>query len=532
MVLFWLVLLPIIIALIGYLSKTKKVFVLIGVAQFGLFILSMITLFHVLNNDTITVSLGGYPDKIGINLVADSISALFVMLTCFLFSAMLLFNYHKPYMNKLFLFLFLILQGLINGIFLSTDLFNLYALIEVSTVVVSILIMFKKDSRSIYDGMVYLLTNLVSMTFFLFGVGYIYKIFGTVDLTIIKAHIPYVKNVDSLILPYALLITAIGLKSAIMPLFSWLPRAHGTPSAPSIVSAILSGLYVKAGLYLFIRFQDTFYQGLDTSQLFLVLGFLTAVIGFMFALSQTDIKLILAYSTVSQIGLIIFGLSIGSTYSYYGAIYHIVNHAVFKSTLFLTAGIIIEEYETRDIRKIRGVFKHMPFVAIITIISILGITGAPLFNSSFSKYLIQKGTLLNNYLEYGLIIINIGTIMSFIRYSTMFFGPSNQHYKLRFNQKIAISILALICFFGGVFGSFFVNLLFNVNVTLDADYYVNKAIIYALSLLVSYLFYKYIYSHIKFFQSIRAFELSFNQIIFSIVLFFSFLLTYLMVVFR
>ena len=220
--------------------------------------------------------------------------------------------------------------------------------------------MFNKDSLSIYVVIVYLLTILVSMTFFLLGIGYLYKIFGHLDFETIKSLMPEIKNPRTLILPYTLLITSIGLKSAIMPLFSWLPRAHGTPSAPSIVSAILSGLYVKGGIYLLIRFQDTFSYHLDTSKAFLVMGFLTAVIGFIFALSQTDIKLILAYHTVSQIGLIIFGLSMGSEYSYYGAIYHIINHAIFKSTLFLTAGIIIEQYQTRDIRQIRGVFKRMP----------------------------------------------------------------------------------------------------------------------------------------------------------------------------
>ncbi len=384
----------------------------------------------------ISSALGDYDRWLSINLVGgDEISLLFVVLTCFLFLAMLVFNYHKHYMNPLFLFLFLVLEGLINAIFLSYDLFDLYALVEVSTITVSILIMFKRDSQSIYDGMVYLLTNLVSMTFFVLGIGYVYKLFGSLDLLVIKDSMDSVVDTRQLILPYSLLITAIGLKSAVMPLFSWLPRAHGTPAAPSIVSAILSGLYVKGGVYLFIRFQDTFSSQLDTSNIFLILGFLTAVIGFIFALSQTDIKLILAYHTVSQIGLIIFGLSLNSDYSYYGSIYHILNHAVFKSTLFLTAGMIIEEYDTRDIREIHGVFKRMPYVALVMVVAILGITGAPFFNGSISKYLIQKGTNYYDYLEYGLVIINLGTIISFIKYSQMLFGNHYARYKVRLNQK-------------------------------------------------------------------------------------------------
>ena len=274
-------------------------------------------------------------------------------------------------MNNLFLFLFLILQGLINGIFLSTDLFNLYVLIEVSTIIVSILIMFKKDSQSIYDGIMYLLINIVAMTFFLLGVGYMYKILGSLDMAIIINNMNYITSTNSLILPYCLIITAVGLKSAIMPLFSWLPRAHGTHSSPSIVSAILSGLYVKCGVYLFIRIQYLFSPVFDTDNAFLIMGFLTAIVGFIFALSQTDIKLILSYHTISQIGLIIFGISLNHSYSYWGSIYHIINHAIFKSALFLTAGIIIEEYGTRDLREIKGVYKRMPFVSIFTFMAIL-----------------------------------------------------------------------------------------------------------------------------------------------------------------
>jgi len=108
-------------------------------------------------------------------------------------------------------------------------------------------------------------------------------------------------------------------------------------------------------------------------------------------MSQYDIKLILAYSTVSQIGLIIFGLSVDNSYSYYGAIYHIINHSIFKTLLFLCAGLIIDHYNTRDMRKIRGVFTSMPLLSVAMIMAMLGVTGAPLFNGSISKYLIQKG---------------------------------------------------------------------------------------------------------------------------------------------
>lgn len=529
MLLLWMVLAPVFTALVGYIVKKNGTIVFIISVQAALTVLSFYLLATVKEVGSYRGALGNYDSWLSINLIGDTISLLFVSVTCFLFLMMLIFNYHKKYMNRLFLFLFLVLEGLINAIFLSYDLFDLYALIEVSTVTVSILIMFKKDSQSIYDGMVYLMTNLVSMTFFLFGIGYVYKIFGSLDMSTIKALSMTMENPRQLILPYTFLITAIGLKSAVMPLFSWLPRAHGTPSAPSIVSAILSGLYVKGGVYLFIRFQDTFSHVLDTSDIFLFLGFMTAVVGFIFALSQTDIKLILAYHTVSQIGLIIFGLSLNSDYSYYGSVYHILNHAVFKSTLFLTAGMIIEEYETRDIREIHGVFKRMPFVAIVMIVAMLGITGAPMFNGSISKYLIQKG--VGSYWEYGLILINLGTIVSFIKYSHMLFGYHKERFNPRLNQKIAISALAVITFFGGLFGEWIVDLLFDIHISLDMTAIAEKLMIYGFSIAAGVLFYTKLYKRIRLFRTMREIELSFNEIVFSIFFFFFSFLTTMMVKF-
>jgi multicomponent Na+:H+ antiporter subunit D len=322
--------------------------------------------------------------------------------------------------------------------------------------------------------------------------------------------------------------TAIGLKSAIMPVFSWLPRAHGTHSAPYIVSAILSGLYVKSSLYIFIRVQAIFSDVLGTQELFLLLGFMTGIIGLIVALSQTDIKLILAYSTISQLGLIIFGISLNTDHGYYGAIYHIFNHAIFKSTLFITAGLLIDHYNTRDITKMRGAFKAMPYVSLVMIVAILGITGAPLFNGSLSKYLIQKGTASSSLLETALILMNIGTLTYFIKFSTIFFGESIKSKFLFLHQKWVLGLLGLLCFLGGVGGHYFVGLFFEIKNPWQFSDYLEKFFIYGLSLTLAFLFYQYIYKKLRFFRTIQELELSFNELVFSISLFFVGILGYLL----
>jgi multicomponent Na+:H+ antiporter subunit D len=193
--------------------------------------------------------------------------------------------------------------------------------------------------------------------------------------------------------------------------------------------------------------------------------------------------------------------------------------------------MIIETYETRDIREIRGVFKRMPFVSIITVMAVFGITGAPLFNGSISKYLIGSGTHASELLEYGLLLINLGTVMSFVKYLTMFGGHSDKaKVKVPLNQKVAISILGTLCLLGGILGVQFIKFLFNIDIYVSLEGYLHKTIQYLISLIIGWLFYHYLYKRIHFFKKIREIELTFNQICFTIVFFFAGMFGYLSVI--
>jgi len=301
-----------------------------------------------------------------------------------------------------------------------------------------------------------------------------------------------------------------------MPLFSWLPKAHGTPGAPSSVSAILSGLHIKFGVYLFIRVQGIF-ENVAFPEFFLIIGIITGIAGFIMALSQSDIKLILAYHTISQIGMIMIGLNIPDIYSITGSTYHIFNHAFFKSALFLCSGIIIEYYGTRDINKIRGVFRQIPIVGISILMAILGITGAPFFNGSISKYFIMSGT--NWAVSAAVIFINLGTIISFIKYSTMLFGrlPQGQEIKkIDVSQQAAVFILGILCLIGGIFGEQFVKFLFNIEVSVDSAGYLQKSAYFVASVIAGYFIFKYYVLKSKLLKHIYEIDLGFRGICISI----------------
>ena len=522
---FLFVIIPILIAVFLYLFPHSRIARIIVIITQAALVCCAVYLFSITRDSVLVTGIGNFENVMGIMLTADSLSSVFIVLTTFIFLIAAVYSYHEDN-TGLFWFLLFIWEGLLLGILLASDLFNIFVLVEVATVIVSVLIMFNRGKRSMYDGMVYLMVNVVVVQFYLFGIGYIYKLTGVLDIT--KAG-EILKTLDKsqLILPYALIITTIALKCAFLPLYSWLPRAHGTPGAPSSVSAILSGLHIKCGLYLFIRVQELFGPASQAS-FFLVIGIITGIAGFLMALSQTDIKKILAFSTISQIGLITIGLNVPDTYTFTGSLYHIVNHSLFKTALFLSAGMIINIYGTRDINKIRGLFKRSPLIAIITIMAIFGITGVPMFNGSISKYFIVSGT--NWIVTAAIIFINLGTITLFIRYSVILFGSPEgilgdaKDVKIDDFQKIAVTILGVLCFITGIFGEEFIGILFNIKVSVDPAGFLQKSSLFAGSLVLGLLIYRYYVPKSKFLRKIEGIDPGFRGICISMGIFFALVL--------
>ncbi len=527
----WLILMPILTAALAMLLPVKAARAISFFMQIALLVYEGSLFLAIRSHDTIIQWVGGWPQGIGIALRADLVAIDLVLVSTIIFLFLNLYGLKKSYVNGLFLFMTLSVQGLVNGIFLSNDLFTTFVLLEVSTVAISILIMLKRDSKSAYDGLIYLLTNAVAMSFYLFGAGMLYKTAGTIDISVLESVLSRSVSAKPFILPYAFMMTAASLKAALMPLFSWLPKAHATPSAHSEVSAILSGIYVKTGVYLLFRLQMLFSPVIDTTRLFLVLGLVTAIVGFLLAIVQKDMKLILAYHTVSQIGLILTGFCMGSPEARIGAVYHIINHALFKSTLFLTAGLVIERYQTRQIYQVRGVFREMPVVATAILMAILGITGAPFFNGSISKYWIAYGTE-GTVLNYLLMLINLGTIVSFVKYAGILGGrstaptPHANKAPDRWSQGVVL-VMGLICLLGGSLGSAIIRILFDVELVIEPASYLQKSVYYLATLVVGVALYRTVIKKSRLLTRFRLPELSFNGISLTIAGFFAFLFAYL-----
>ncbi|TVR34828.1 MAG: proton-conducting membrane transporter [Spirochaetaceae bacterium] len=549
--LYALVILPVLAATAGYFlprSIYKHVLILVQLVHLLMVVLVFI---EVRTGGVIRHYVGGWSDGIGIALVADTLSITMVLLASLLFLLLFLFNYGKRYMDNIFQFLFILLQGVSIGVFLAGDLFHVYVLIELTTITISILIMYKRDKQALYDGLLYILLNLFGVTFFLLGVGFIYKTFGVLDMALIAERIQLLDDTRGLALPYALLLSAIGLKAAILPLFSWLPSAHGALTAPSAVSAVLSGLQVKVGIFLFLRVQWVFSGVFETTGFFFVVALLTAVAGFTIALVHHDVKLILAFSTVSQIGLIMMGLNAGTEVAYFGSVFHIINHALFKALLFITAGVITHAVGTRDITRIRNIAPKAPLFAVATLLAMLGITGGPFFNGSVSKYLIQAG-LAGQPGEVLIYIVNLGTIMVFVKYAQMYLPRRNPAASQQaadegvgdvvvetephgaeqpipgraFAMKAVALLIGAVCLAAGVLAAPLMRLLFDHDLPVSGAFYLEKTLIYVVTLAIGIALYYGVVHRSRFLVAVREYRFTFNTICLLYTGFFASLLCY------
>lgn len=505
----YIIFIPIITAMFIYVINNKRLNYLTFTSQLLVTFLSIIYYkFYNISSTKKILLLGGWDERIGISLRNDNISFLFIFLTIFIWWIVLIYCWDKRKNDFKFLFFLMFLEGTFLGLLQTNDIFNMFIFIEITTIISTILIIYKKDGYSVRAGLYYLLFNSLGMIFYLLGMMLIYVVSGSLNMEVITDKISIIGDKSFIRLSYIFIMAAIGVKSAFFPVYNWLPKAHG--AAPASISALLSGLLIKSGIYALIRINQI-YQLNFLYDLFFILGFLTAISGIIFALSQKDIKQILAFHTISQIGIILMGLSSLGGKAYIGGIIHIFNHAIFKSLLFMGAGIIINVYGTRRITEIRGVFKTLPYISIFMIIGMLSITGAPFFNGFVSKTIIKYGFKGNTLKIIMLHIINLGTSISFIKLSQIFVGKSYVQRIKSLNDKISMGLLATACIILGNFYKPLAKEFLKSDITFVNVFSVKSWITYIITIIIGFLVYKYIIEKdYRIIKRIRHLKISFE----------------------
>lgn len=518
------VMIPVITSIVIYLFKYRAVSRLVFLCQIVLIALFVTIIDAGVYENPILFVFGGWNPLFGISFYVDNVSVIFIGLTLIMWTVILLFTFKKHRDDHMYLFFLMFLQGIFLGLLQTNDLFNFFVFLELITVLVTIMISFNKNGPAYRAGIYYLLINTLGAMLILIGIIIIYYVYGSINILEVSQVIAQHASSNIVKLAYVLMLSGVSIKAAFVPLYAWLPRAHSV--AQTSVSALLSGLIVKLSLYAFIRLHHGLFglAAYDTGTFFFYIGVITGLVGVMFALTQKDLKQILAYHTVSQIGLMMMGLSSMNEISFQGGFLHIINHAFFKSLLFLAAGQIIIAYKTKKVYDIKGVFKTMPVTAIVLIVGMLSISGMPFFSGFVSKSMIKYAFKENMFQMFLYTLINIGTTASFIKFSSILFGPKVKVIQLFRDSKrlIAMMILALLSLGIGLFYQELVSVVFGVDVLGKVSFGLDSWLDYGLYVLVGLLLYRFIIKKdFKFLQNIRAFSMSFEDANFALIVYLS-----------
>lgn len=407
---------------------------------------------------------------IGIYMVMDGFTVIVLCIINIIgfLSAVYSISYIKRYTAENYFYsLFCLMVAGMNGVVLSGDLFNIFVFLEISVISAYALVAFGVEKNELEASFKYQVLGGIASFLILFGIGFIYWKTKTLNIADIKQAFTSGYDKTFYVFVQILILSGFGLKAAIIPFHAWLPDAHS--SAPSPISAMLSGVLIKAvGIYVIIRlFFNMFVISEGIAMLITTLGTLSMVIGVFLAIGQWDIKRLLAYHSISQMGYVVMSAGIGmillsrgakpevASLAIAGSIFHLVNHAAFKGLLFLNAGAIEYTIGTRDLKEMGGLSKLMPATASTSFIASMSISGIPPFNGFFSKLIIIIAAVMARfYLLAALaVLVSIITLASFLKFQRYAFYNKADNNKKRnikevpFPMIFSMVVLSLLCVF-------------------------------------------------------------------------------------
>jgi multicomponent Na+:H+ antiporter subunit D len=411
--------------------------------------------------------MGGWSPPWGIELRFDEFSASIGMMCLIAWLAVL---FSQRYVTKAipegripyyYALLLLNLCGMI-GFAVTGDLFNLFVFMEILSLSSYAMVAIGSEGVAETAAFRYLLMGAVSSLAVLFAIGLLYALTGTLNMADMGARLGDVSATLPASVALAALALGFSVKAALFPLHVWLPEAHSI--APSPVSAILSGLVVKIGVLGLLRVYQIYYQApaLDVTglnQMLTWLGAISIAMGAFFAMTQEDIKAMLAYSTISNIGYIFMGLGLSSTFGLIGGVVHVFNHALIKATLFLGAGAIIYRTGLRNLSDLKGVGKTMPVTSAAIAIGAVSIVGLPPTAGFICKWYIALGAMEANQPVLAAVLL-FGALLIFIYYIRMvnaFYFQEPVHasvieaHEAPASMLAPVLVLAALCLIMGVF---------------------------------------------------------------------------------
>jgi len=295
-------------------------------------------------------------------------------------------------LGRYYALLLIMIAGIV-GIGFAGDLFNMFVFFEVMAIPSYVLVAFEKEKwEPIEAAMKYIVMSVFGSLIALLGISVIFMHTGSLDLAVLAqltADMDSVKAIGAV----GLVIIGFGVKAAMVPLHTWLPDAHS--AAPSGISAMLSGVIIEAGLIAMIK-ALTVLPAVNSGVVLIIFGIVSMFVGNFIAMVQRDLKRMLAYSSIAQMGYILLGIGLAfaylssGDYGFRGGFFHILNHAVMKGGAFLCAGAVLYSIGTRDMEEMRGIGRRLPLVGVAFAFFGFALAGVPPLNGFISKFFICK----------------------------------------------------------------------------------------------------------------------------------------------
>ncbi len=342
--------------------------------------------------EPIVVCLGGFSAPFSIVLFAGPLGLLLAALVAL--AGFVIAIYAVRYIDtgaitKYHTLYVLLLVGA-TGVVLTGDIFNLFVFFEILCISSYALVAYLGDRGGLEASAKYLIQGAVGSGLLLLGIGMVYGLTGTLNMAGIAERIGAVPSVPALV-SLALIVVGLGVEAAIFPLNAWLPDAHS--SAPSTISAILSGIAIEVGLYAVARMVFTVFGATDMLFFLVFLGVLTVLVGELCALAQSNIKRMLAYSSIGQIGLILFAVSLASSEAVAGGLFQLISHTLSKVVLFLAVGYMILRSGSKEISSLEGMGQQMPLTSLAFAVAAFSLVGLPPFAGFPSKFMIVRAAV-------------------------------------------------------------------------------------------------------------------------------------------
>ena len=367
----------------------------------------------VINNGTMRYDLGGWAPLIGIEYVVDHVSA-YVALVVTSVATLVLIATRRwadreagDRLGSYYGLVMLLLGGLV-GMVVTGDLFNLFVFLEISSLAAYALV-FMGGRRGMVAGFRYLIVGSIGGSFYLLGVGFLYFTTGTLNMADIKEVLTDDASGRAIQAGAVFIFAGLGTKMALVPMHLWLPDAY--TFAPSSVNSLIAPVMTKVAAYSMIRmFLSVFPDGYLTNVVpvadaLLWLGRTGSAFGSIVAISQKDVRRMLAYSSVSQLGLIAVGIGLGSTLGFIAALLHVMNHAVMKATLFLAVGSVRFSTGSNSVDGLTGLGRQMPMTMLAFVMGGIAMIGIPPAAGFFSKwYAVQASLQSGQWIAVGVIL--------------------------------------------------------------------------------------------------------------------------------